>query len=1759
MNWQFNPFLLIPLLSAGVTAFLAWFGWRKRPAAGAFEFFLGMLAVTVWGLGNALELGATNLPTKLLWLKYEYIGILLLPASWLAFSLRFTGLGHWLTRRLILLLAFEPILIFLLLLTSGLQPLFFQEARIVLVEGSLYQWDTVKGLFFWINIAYSYGLILFGSFLLLQSLSRARGKMGGGELIVVVGVIFPWMANVLSNLYALPVIPGVDLTPFALSLTGLAFAWGLFRLRLLEPRPDGLDALPEELTGWRSRVLDGMLRGVFIIWLFAMVGGVNNVMDAYQNLAEHYENALLRASWAIFVIVASTAVMGFIAFKRNLPYNARAGVFLFILYIIGALGLYNTALSGDGRVLFFALVILSAILFDLAASVIVLGGVLLTYVVIGWLQVSETVTVPLAIQANAADPAAWLSGGIVFLALSVTALTSVTYLLRVLERSLEETRESLRREQRLSRVLRTVSQINQLIVREADRVKFLERVCETLIEGRGYSFSWIGLLDADRVTLRLAASAGALVNPEPFEMRLDQAVGRGPACVAEAFRQRHPIRIETPSDCASCPLVAEYPLRVAIALPLLRESGPLGSLNVVHAAPGGQFDQTEVDLLTELADDLAYALEKMEMNRRIELQSRHETLLAGIASLALETTDQSFLLQSAAEKMREGFEADACYVVLWDGLNGALKPVAASGYLEDLFLQLEATEDEIRIADLLFDERKTLAIEDAELDARISPRIVQALSIHSIIGVPLMAGRRSQGGIFLAYNQRHAIAHIEIASAEQIGREISLSLDRIRLQAETQTKARELGALYAALQDMASSLLDPPALLHMLARHTAEALNVTSSYLISINQEEGTMTTLAEYWASGAVDVERKSDMGAKFQASDYPTIMSAMSAGNILVLHRDDPRISECEQAQFLEYDIQTMLFVPIFSHGKLLGDVEIWESRQRREFTQADMRLAQTLAAQASNIIENAQLFAQTRQRHSELAAMLSVAQAVSSSLDLKDVLKQAASSMTDILDVDDCFLSELDPDLHAIHTSARYSRDGTVDYASEEGILYRLAEYPASERVMFTGNPIIVRADDPQADPAEVAYLNRYGYAVALLLPLRVHDTPLGLAELCSFDAQRNFKSEEIQLARALADQVAVAIDNASLYNRLRQSEAHFRAMIENAAEGVAILDANGNFTYLTHKEESLTGYSYDESMRQSAFRYIHPDDLPGLIQAFQEGIQTPGAIITSEYRLQRKDGTWGHYEVTGHNLLNDPHVAGVVVNYRDISQRKQAEEALQESESRLEGIINTAINAIVTTDERQRIILFNPSAEKVFGYSASQILGQSLDLLIPERFRNIHETHVQGYAEMGVSNRTHGMLDHLYGLRSDGEEFPMEAYISQSVVNDKKYFTVILQDVTERKRAEQAVRQRAAELESLVAVSTSLRAASTVAEMVPVILREATKVARAANGSIFLLEPSSGDLVSRGWYSAESDSFIQLSEEQAVRHTIYEGVAGYVARTGQVYITDHLHEDPLPVFVLGEAERLQDMNSGISLPLRAHDSIVGALHVALRERRLFTETETRLLTAIAEMAGNALQRASLYEKTLHQAEELAAAYDNTLAGWARALELRDELTEGHTRRVTALTVQLSHAMGIASADLVQIQRGAILHDIGKMGIPDQILLKRGPLTQEESAVMRRHPQFAYDMLYPIAFLRPALEIPYCHHEKWDGTGYPRGLKGEEIPLASRIFAVADVWDAITSDRPYRPAWPREQALEYMQTESAKYFDPRILEIFFSLEGK
>jgi GAF domain-containing protein len=286
-------------------------------------------------------------------------------------------------------------------------------------------------------------------------------------------------------------------------------------------------------------------------------------------------------------------------------------------------------------------------------------------------------------------------------------------------------------------------------------------------------------------------------------------------------------------------------------------------------------------------------------------------------------------------------------------------------------------------------------------------------------------------------------------------------------------------------------------------------------------------------------------------------------------------------------------------------------------------------------------------------------------------------------------------------------------------------------------------------------------------------------------------------------------------------------------------------------------------------------------------------------------------------------------------------------------------------------------------------------------------------------------------------------------------------------------------------------------------------------------------------------------------------IGEGLAGQVIVKQQTCVIADLQKAPEAVNEI--LIKREGFVSYIGIPLIVKGQIKGVFEVFHRTPLIPTPDWMEFLHTLAGQAAIAIDGSQLFENLQRSNQELIQAYDITLEGWARALELRDRETEGHTRRVTELTLQLARYMGIGDSELVNIHRGVLLHDIGKMGVPDHILKKKDKLTLEEWAEMRQHPVYAYNLLSPIAFLRGALDIPYCHHEHWDGTGYPRGLKGEQIPLAARIFSVVDNWDALLSNRPYRQAWPRKNVIEYIRENAGKVFDPRIVEIFLSMVEK
>jgi putative nucleotidyltransferase with HDIG domain len=372
-----------------------------------------------------------------------------------------------------------------------------------------------------------------------------------------------------------------------------------------------------------------------------------------------------------------------------------------------------------------------------------------------------------------------------------------------------------------------------------------------------------------------------------------------------------------------------------------------------------------------------------------------------------------------------------------------------------------------------------------------------------------------------------------------------------------------------------------------------------------------------------------------------------------------------------------------------------------------------------------------------------------------------------------------------------------------------------------------------------------------------------------------------------------------------------------------------------------------------------------------------------------------------------------------------------------------------------------------------------------------------------------------------------------------------------ELAERKRAEEQIRKQYNRLAALRSIDKAISASLDLRVTFNVFLEQVAEQLEVDATDILLFNPHTQTLDfggGRGFRTA------------ALHYThlrLGEGLAGRAALERRMIGIPNLSAEPDG---LTRAPKLfqEGFVTYYAVPLLVKGLVKGVLEIFHRTALDPDEDWLTFLEAMAGQAAIAIDSATMFEDLQRSNADLALAYDSALEGWSRALDLRDKETEGHTLRVTEMTMRLARATGIRDTELVHVRRGALLHDIGKMGIPDSILLKPGPLTDEEWVIMRKHPIYAYELLSPIAYLRPAIDIPYYHHEKWDGTGYPHGVKGEMIPLSARIFAVVDVWDALCSDRPYRKAWPAVQAREHIRSLSGTHFDPQIVDAFWKNGG-
>lgn len=418
------------------------------------------------------------------------------------------------------------------------------------------------------------------------------------------------------------------------------------------------------------------------------------------------------------------------------------------------------------------------------------------------------------------------------------------------------------------------------------------------------------------------------------------------------------------------------------------------------------------------------------------------------------------------------------------------------------------------------------------------------------------------------------------------------------------------------------------------------------------------------------------------------------------------------------------------------------------------------------------------------------------------------------------------------------------------------------------------------------------------------------------------------------------------------------------------------------------------------------------------------------------------------------------------------------------------------------------------------------------------------------------------DELMGILVLGERMSESPYSQEDISNlttlasqssiaiqNAHLFSQSQTELTERRRAEHNLQLQLKRLSALQDINVAITENFDLQIPLVLLLEQVINELKVDAADVLLYNPDDKNLnyVAGRGFRTDALKFTSLRMGQ--------GLAGTAAQTRH---TIHIKDLSTEYTTLAQSPLLEDENfvTYYGFPLIARNQIKGVLEIF---HRTVLEPDNDwfdyLNTLITETA-LAVDNARLFTDLEKTNQELMSAYEATLEGWARTLEMRDRETEGHSQRVLQMTVTLAERMGIHGDELTHVRRGSLLHDIGKIAIPDSILQKPGALNDEEWKIMRRHPSIAYEMLSTISFLEPSLEIPYCHHEKWDGSGYPQGLKGEEIPLSARIFAIVDVWDALLSDRPYRKAWDNKKVMDYLRSQSGTHFDPMVVEEFLKL---
>ncbi|MFZ5821884.1 MAG: GAF domain-containing protein [Chloroflexota bacterium] len=1086
-------------------------------------------------------------------------------------------------------------------------------------------------------------------------------------------------------------------------------------------------------------------------------------------------------------------------------------------------------------------------------------------------------------------------------------------------------------------------------------------------------------------------------------------------------------------------------------------------------------------------------------------------------------------------------------------------------------------------------------------DVKQEPAYFEATSgVQSELCAPVKIGRAVIGAINVESRNRDAYTEADERLLNTIAGNLATGIEKLRLLESEQKRRQEAELLREATASLTISLN-----LQTLFDAILENLGVITPYdsaTITLMDGDDLVIVAERNLPQGYDWIGKRFPGSAKWAEifeSHKPLVMPDAQA---------DPRFENWEGTNY----IHGWMGVPLIAQGKVIGLLNL-DSRTVDAFNEKDAVIAQTFANSAAVAIENARLFEAEQKRRQEAETLQKATAVVTTTLDQQMAIDLILEQLSHVVTFDSA--------------SVQLLRDGYMEIVGGRGDLVLVQE--KDRRFPFPGdnpNTIVVQQRQPlllrKAPEAYPAFLDMPSIQSWLGAPLIVHDRPIGILTLDSCEVD-HFTAEHAQLVSAFANQAAIAIENARLFEAERKRRREAEMLRQASAALTSSLELKEVLDILLQQIAALIPYNSAAVFMQEGDHYrvvagngfSDPEKVIGLTFPLDDELasavrETRQPIVSADIQKDPRFHCWGDSssvhgwmcfplivrdQVIGHLTIDSYDIGAYDASDAELAMAfaNQAASTIQnarqfEMEQRhfreAESLRITAESIASSLDVQQVLTAILDNLGSVLSYDSATIFlleGEWVRLTaakgLPRNDEVISMTFPASNALLQETWKTRQPLiledaqydprferwvtaDTVHGwmgvpLISRGEvigSITIDSYQPGTYTEHDALLAMTfahqaaaaIENARLFERSEKQVRQ----LTVLRDIDTAISSSFDLKVTLNILLAHAIKELGVEAAAILLYTPS---LQALSYYTSAGFTGAHTFPKTPIQ--VGAGWVGQVALQRKlIHITDLPNQPEVMRSPITE-ERFQDY---FGIPLVSKGQIQGVLELYVCDNMAPGLDWFNFLHTLAGQAAIAIDNAQLFKNLQRSNQELILAYDTTLEGWGKALELRDKETQGHTQRVASMTIELARRLGVEGEQLAHIMRGTLLHDIGKMGIPDQILHKPGPLTDEEWEIMRQHPRYAYDLLSPIPYLRPALDIPYCHHERWDGSGYPRGLKGEDIPLAARIFAVVDVWDALLYDRPYRAAWELEKVIEYIRSKAGTDLDPKVVETFLWL---